>query len=209
MEKKKFPYLGFGLGFRPTHFSDIIEHKPDVDWFEVISENYMDTGGPQRRVLDQLNERYPFVMHGVSLSIGTVDPINSEYLDKLKKLADDVKPKWISDHLCWTGIAHKNTHDLLPVPYTEEALKHIIERIKQSFHQAPPRTTRFTAGEKPSSIIRLRDASANLRFAAQYLATAHLRAACGGYRTGSSPRQDEDVVAGARYPRRHQRCAWS
>ena len=131
MEKKKFPYLGFGLGFRPTHFSDIIEHKPDVDWFEVISENYMDTGGPQRRVLDQLKERYPLVMHGVSLSIGTVDPINSEYLDKLKKLADDVKPKWISDHLCWTGIAHKNTHDLLPVPYTEEALKHIIERIKQ------------------------------------------------------------------------------
>lgn len=131
MEKKKFPYLGFGLGFRPTHFSDIIEHKPDVDWFEVISENYMDTGGPQRRILDQLKERYPLVMHGVSLSIGTVDPINSEYLDKLKKLADDVKPKWISDHLCWTGIAHKNTHDLLPVPYTEEALKHIIERIKQ------------------------------------------------------------------------------
>ena len=131
MEKKKFPYLGFGLGFRPTHFSDIIEQKPDVDWFEVISENYMDTGGPQRRILDQLKERYPLVMHGVSLSIGTVDPINSEYLDKLKKLADDVKPKWISDHLCWTGIAHKNTHDLLPVPYTEEALKHIIERIKQ------------------------------------------------------------------------------
>lgn len=131
MEKKKFPYLGFGLGFRPTHFPDIIEHKPDVDWFEVISENYMDSGGPQRRVLDQLKEKYPIVMHGVSLSIGTVDPINSEYLDKLKKLADDVKPKWISDHLCWTGIAHKNTHDLLPVPYTEEALKHIIERIKQ------------------------------------------------------------------------------
>lgn len=131
MEKKKFPYLGFGLGFRPTHFPDIMEHKPDVDWFEVISENYMDTGGPQRRVLDQLKEKYPIVMHGVSLSIGTVDPINSEYLDKLKKLADDVKPKWISDHLCWTGIAHKNTHDLLPVPYTEEALKHITERIKQ------------------------------------------------------------------------------
>lgn len=131
MEKQHFPKLGYGLGFRPTHFSYIKENQPDVDWFEIITENYMDTGGKPRRVLGELKERYPIVMHGVSLSIGTVDPLNSEYLDKLKKLEQHVQPKWISDHLCWTGIAHKNTHDLLPVPYTEEALKHIIERIKQ------------------------------------------------------------------------------
>ncbi len=131
MEKQHFPKLGYGLGFRPAHFSHIKEHNPDVDWFEIITENYMDTGGKPRRMLDELKERYPIVMHGVSLSIGTVDPLNSEYLQKLKALEQDVKPQWISDHLCWTGIAHKNTHDLLPVPYTEEALANIIERIKR------------------------------------------------------------------------------
>lgn len=131
MEKQDFPKLGYGLGFRPTHFPYIKEHNPDVDWFEIITENYMDTGGRPRRLLDQMKERYPIVMHGVSLSIGTVDPLNSEYMEKLKALERDVNPKWISDHLCWTGVAHKNTHDLLPVPYTEEALKHIVERIKQ------------------------------------------------------------------------------
>ncbi|MGH1456794.1 MAG: MNIO family bufferin maturase [Alphaproteobacteria bacterium] len=131
MQDTEFPQMGYGLGFRPTHFSYIKEHKPDIDWFEVISENYMDTGGKPRRLLDELREHYPIVMHGVSLSIGTVDPINSEYIAKLRKLIDDVNPKWVSDHLCWTGVAHKNSHDLLPVPYTDEALKHIIERIKQ------------------------------------------------------------------------------
>jgi uncharacterized protein (UPF0276 family) len=102
-----------------------------VDWFEIISENFMDTGGKPRRNLARIAERYPLVMHGVAMSIGTVDPINSEYLTKLKKLADDIRPAWISDHLCWTGVAHKNSHDLLPVPYTEEALAHIVARIKQ------------------------------------------------------------------------------
>ncbi len=125
------PHLGFGLGLRPKHYSHIFEHQPDVDWFEIISENFMDTGGKPRRNLARIAERYPLVMHGVALSIGTVDPLNSEYLQKLKKLADDIKPAWISDHLCWTGIAHKNSHDLLPVPYTEEALKHIVSRISQ------------------------------------------------------------------------------
>ncbi len=119
------------MGFRPTHFPYIKEHNPNIDWFEVISENYMDTGGRPRRMLDELREKYPIVMHGVSLSIGTVDPLNSEYLQKLKALERDINPHWISDHLCWTGVAHKNTHDLLPVPYTEEALRHIVERIKQ------------------------------------------------------------------------------
>lgn len=126
-----FPELGFGLGLRIPHYAHIFEHWPAVDWFEVISENFMDTGGRARRNLDRIRERYPVVMHGVALSIGTVDPLNSEYLYKLKKLADEIKPAWITDHLCWTGVAHKNTHDLLPVPYTEEALKHIVTRIRQ------------------------------------------------------------------------------
>ncbi len=125
------PFLGYGVGLRPPHYSHIFEHQPNVDWFEIISENYMDTGGRPIRMLERVLEHYPVVMHGVSLSIGTIDPINSDYLTKLKALADWVKPAWISDHLCWTGIAHKNTHDLLPVPYTEEALTHLIERIKR------------------------------------------------------------------------------
>lgn len=126
-----FPNLGFGLGLRPKHYPHIFEHQPKVGWFEIISENFMDTGGRPRRNLDKVRANYPIVMHGVAMSIGTVDPLNSEYLTKLKKLADEIQPAWISDHLCWTGIAHKNSHDLLPVPYTEQALKHIISRISQ------------------------------------------------------------------------------
>lgn len=126
-----FPELGFGLGLRIPHYAYIFEHWPQVDWFEIISENFMDTDGRPKRNLARIRERYPIVMHGIALSIGTVDPLNSEYLVKLKKLAQFVNPAWISDHLCWTGIAHKNSHDLLPVPYTQEALKHIITRIRQ------------------------------------------------------------------------------
>ena len=126
-----FPDLGFGLGLRPKHYPYIFEHWPAVDWFEVISENFMDTDGRPKRNLERIRERYPVVMHGVAMSIGTVDPLSSEYLKKLKALIDWLQPAWLSDHLCWTGIAHKNSHDLLPVPYTEEALKHIVSRIKQ------------------------------------------------------------------------------
>ena len=125
-----FPELGFGLGLRPKHYPHIFNNWPKIDWFEIISENFMDTDGRPKRNLARIKERYPVVMHGVSMSIGTVDPLNSEYLKKLKKLIKWLNPAWISDHLCWTGVAHKNSHDLLPVPYTEEALKHIVNRIK-------------------------------------------------------------------------------
>ena len=126
-----FPELGFGLGLRAPYYPHIFEHWPEVDWFEIISENFMDTDGRPKRNLARIAEHYPIVMHGIALSIGTVDPLNSEYLRKLKRLIAFAQPAWISDHLCWTGIAHKNTHDLLPVPYTEEALKHIVSRIGQ------------------------------------------------------------------------------
>lgn len=126
-----FADLGFGLGLRPKHYPYIFEHWPDVGWFEIISENFMDTQGKARRNLDRIRARYPIVMHGVSLSIGTVDPLNSEYLAKLKRLIDEIEPAWVSDHVCWTGVAHRNTHDLLPVPYTQEALAHLVSRIIQ------------------------------------------------------------------------------
>ncbi len=122
---------GLGLGLRSAHFDYIIKQQPDVDWFEIISENFMDSGGRPRHILRQLAERYPLVMHGVSLSIGSTDPLNRDYLSKLKALASEVKPLWVSDHLCWTGINMLNTHDLLPVVLNEESLQHIIGRINQ------------------------------------------------------------------------------
>lgn len=125
-----FPNLGLGVGLRAVHFSHILEHWPTIDWFEIISENFMDSRGRPRHILDQIAERYPVVMHGVSLSIGSTDLLNRNYLQRLKALADDIQPAWISDHICWTGVASKNTHDLLPVPFTEETLRHIVGRVK-------------------------------------------------------------------------------
>ena len=122
-------YLGFGLGLRPQHYKEILEASPNIDWFEVISENYMVPGGQPLRMLDCVAERYPVVMHGVSLSIASTAPLDFDYLTGLKALAVRVNPKWISDHLCWTGVHGVNLHDLLPVPYTEEALRHVVDRI--------------------------------------------------------------------------------
>jgi uncharacterized protein (UPF0276 family) len=123
--------LGFGLGLRAQHYREILDGSPNVDWFEIISENYMVPGGQPLRMLDAVAERYPVVMHGVSLSIASTAPLNRDYLVGLKSLANRVQPKWISDHLCWTGVHGVNLHDLLPVPYTEEALDHVATRISQ------------------------------------------------------------------------------
>lgn len=123
------PDLGFGVGLRTVHFPHILAEEPKVDWFEILSENFMDTGGRPAYVLDQVAERYPIVMHGVSMSVGSTDPIDFEYLKKLKRLADRVKARWISDHLCWTGVSGLNTHDLLPMPYTDESLRHVVKRV--------------------------------------------------------------------------------
>ena len=125
------PYLGLGLGLRNLHFEYILKEWPQVDWFEAISENFMDSGGRPRYVLRQVAERYPVVLHGVSLSIGSSDPLNFQYLAKLKALAAEVKPKWVSDHLCWTGMLGLNSHDLLPMALTEEALDHVARRVNQ------------------------------------------------------------------------------
>ncbi|MBI1248936.1 DUF692 family protein [bacterium] len=123
--------LGLGVGLRHPHFNYILENWPAVDWFEIISENYIDSQGRPRHVLDQIAERYPIVMHGVSLSIGSTDPLDFEYLNKLKTLSAAINARWISDHVCWTGVAGKNTHDLLPIPYNEETLKYVAQRVVQ------------------------------------------------------------------------------
>lgn len=126
-----FPFLGFGVGLRTKHYNHILKNWPQVDWFEIISENYMVDGGRPLFILDQILKHYPVVMHGVSLSIGTTDPLNKDYLNKLKTLIQRVQPKWISDHLCWTGAKGHNLHDLLPLPYNEETIHHVAHRIKE------------------------------------------------------------------------------
>lgn len=149
-----FKNLGFGMGLRSQHYPYIMKNWPKtVDWFEIISENFMDTDGRPKRILAEIKEHYPIVMHGVSMSIGTTDPLNSEYMKKLKALMKWLNPPWVSDHLCWTGTAHKNTHDLLPVPYTEEALAHIIKKIKhvQDYIERP------LIIENPSTYMEFKD----------------------------------------------------
>jgi uncharacterized protein len=147
-----FPHLGCGVGLRTVHFSELLATWPAVDWFEIISENFLDSQGRPRYVLDQIAERYPVVMHGVSLSIGSTDPLNFTYLTKLKALAKSINACWISDHICWTGVNGVNTHDLLPIPYQESSLRHISERVRivQDFLERP------LVLENPSSYVEFR-----------------------------------------------------
>lgn len=128
---KRDPFLGFGLGLRAPHYTTILETRPKIDWFEAITEDFLVEGGRHRYYLQRIREHYPCVLHGVSLSIGSHDPLNRAYLEKVKALAALIEPVWISDHLCWTGVQGLNMHDLLPLPYTEEALKHLVPRIQQ------------------------------------------------------------------------------
>ena len=123
------PFAGFGLGLRRQHYADFIEHEQPVDFVEIISENFMVDGGRPLHTLDAVRERHAVAMHGVSLSIGTATGVDRGYLARLKTLADRVRPLWVSDHLCWTGIDGWNTHDLLPLPYTEEALDLVCANI--------------------------------------------------------------------------------
>jgi uncharacterized protein len=144
------PRLGLGLGLRSVHFEHILAERPAVGWFEAISENFMDSGGRPRAVLRKVAEAYPIVLHGVSLSIGSADPLNMDYLARLKRLAAEVEPAWISDHLCWTGVLGLNSHDLLPMPLTEESLGHVAARVRQvqDFLERP------LILENPSSYVR-------------------------------------------------------
>ena len=125
------PFLGFGLGLRTEHYQYVLDNKPAIDWFEILSENYMVPGGKPLANLDKIRADYPMVMHGVSLSIGSTDPLDKNYLKELKQLVSRVEPNWLSDHLCWTSVDHTNSHDLLPLPYNESTISHVAERISQ------------------------------------------------------------------------------
>ncbi|MGB5261616.1 MAG: DUF692 domain-containing protein [Gammaproteobacteria bacterium] len=124
-------FIGFGLGLRIPHFEHVLKHKPSIDWFEVLAENFMVAGGKPKHYLHRIREYYPMVMHGVSMSIGSTDPLDMNYLKKLKVLANELQPEWISDHLCFTSYGAVNSHDLLPLPYNAEALRHVVERVGQ------------------------------------------------------------------------------
>ncbi len=124
------PVLGYGLGLRIDHYDDILAGTPPIDWFEIISENFMVEGGKPRDYLAKFRERFPLVMHGVALSVGSTDPLDWNYLEDLKRLADYVDPPWFSDHLSWAGVHGFRLHDLLPLPYTEETVCHVADRIR-------------------------------------------------------------------------------
>ena len=122
---------GFGLGLRTPHYEAVLNEPHAIDWLEIITENYLVPGGKPLHYLERIRRRFPLVMHGVSLSIGSTDPIDLDYLAQVRALAKRIEPHWISDHLCWTGIEGRNLHDLLPLPYTEEALASVVERVGQ------------------------------------------------------------------------------
>ena len=153
--RRGLPNLGLGVGLRNQHFAHLMSHEPEVDWFEIISENFIDNFGYARRVLERVAALRPVVMHGVSLSIGSTDPLDLDYLESLKALAEFVRPAWVSDHLCWTGVAGVNTHDLLPMPLNEESLRHVAARVRrvQDFLGRP------LVVENPSSYLEFKDST--------------------------------------------------
>ena len=167
----KLPCLGYGLGLRVDHYESLLEHPGPVQWLEIVSENYMIPGGRPLVWLERFRERFPLVMHGVSLSIGSTDPLDEGYLQRLVELARHVQPMWISDHLCWTGVQGVNLHDLMPLPYAEEALAHVVERVQR-------------VQERLGRRILLENVSSYLRFAEsqltewEFLAEVSTRADC-------------------------------
>ena len=164
--------LGYGVGLRARHFRYVIEHRPAMDWFEVISENFMDSQGWPAEALREIARHYPIVPHGVSLSIGSCEPLNLEYLRKLRLLCDAVQAPWVSDHLCWTGLGRHNSHDLLPLPYTPEALTHIVARVRQ----VQECLGRRLLLENPSSYLTFRESTLTEW---EFLAELAERADCG------------------------------
>jgi len=190
--------LGIGIGLRTAHFGEILAEAPAVDWFEVLSENFLDAGGRPLHVLDRVAERYPVALHGVSLSIGSTDPLDRAYLRKLKALAERTRARWVSDHLCWTGVLGRNTHDLLPLPYDEATLRHVTRRVKQ----VQEVLERPLVLENPSTYLAF---TASTMTEWEFLARLCDDAGCGllldvnnvyvsGYNHGFDPRQYIDAV---------------
>ena len=147
--------LGHGIGLRTTHFAQFLAGRPAVDWVEAISENFMAPGGRPIAVLEKVRAELPVVLHGVSLAIGSVDPLSTRYLDELATLVERVQPAMVSDHLCWGTHRGHYLHDLLPLPYTEEALAHVTSRVQQ----VQERLGRRLVLENPSSYVAFKDST--------------------------------------------------
>jgi uncharacterized protein (UPF0276 family) len=139
MAPHHIPNLGIGIGLRIPHYEDIFRLQPEIDWFEIISENFMVEGGKPLEILDKILERYPVVQHGVSLAIGSPDPLDFDYLKRLKALTRRTKTPWVSDHLCWGRLPGAHYHDLLPLPYTKSVIDYVAERarIVQDYLELP------------------------------------------------------------------------
>ena len=167
-----FPQLGHGIGLRPPYYGDAERGDADVDWFEVISENFFGAGGNPRRVLRKVAERYPVALHGVSMSIGSVDAPDERLLNSLTELIAEIQPAMVSDHLCWSSFGGHTVHDLWPMPYTEESLDHVVKRVRQ----VQDRLRRRILLENPSSYVAF---SANCLGEAEFLAEVSRRADCG------------------------------
>ena len=149
------PFSGYGLGLRKEHYCDFLETSVPVDFVEVISENFMVAGGQPRHILRQIRARHPVALHGVSMSIGSAEGLDPHYLHRLKALVDEIEPLFVSDHLSWSRRGNFNAHDLLPVPYTEEAL----DRVCANIHQAQEVLGRTLLVENPSSYLAFDGAS--------------------------------------------------
>jgi uncharacterized protein (UPF0276 family) len=167
-----FPRLGFGLGLRTQHFEDVLSGAPRVDWWEVITENFLVAGGNPRRVLRAVREHTPIVLHGVSLSIGSVDPVDDDYLGRLAALVAEVDPPIVSDHLCWSALGGHAAHDLWPLPYTDEALALVVAKVGR----VQDRLGRRILLENPSSYVTF---AASHIPEAEFLAEVARRADCG------------------------------
>ncbi len=166
------PVLGYGVGLRTVHFTEILDRRPAIDFYEAITENFLDTGGRPLHVLDRVAERTPDVLHGVSLNIGSTTPLDFAYLAKVRDLALRVNAVWVTDHLCWTGVAGRNTHDLLPLPLNEESLEHVAARVRavQDFLERPLHL------ENPSTYLEL---TASTMSEPEFLSRLTERTGCG------------------------------
>ncbi len=166
------PDLGIGVGLRTLHYPEILDRWPTVGWFEIITENFVQTQGRPLDILDRIAARYPIVMHGVSLSIGSTDPMDHAYLRDVARLRDRVGARWVSDHLCWTGVAGRNSHDLLPMPLTVESLTHTVDRV----HEVQEVWGAALVLENPSTYVEFR---ANTIPEGEFLAELCHRTGCG------------------------------
>ena len=207
MSALNWPRLGFGVGLRAEHYHHVLTARPPVDWFEVITENFLDTGGQPLRTLEQVRRDYRVALHGVALSIGSTDPLDERYLVRLRALIDRIEPALVTDHLCWTGVAGRKLYDLLPLPYTEETLRHVVERVRR----VQDALGRRIALENPSAYVAFRH-SAMREW--EFLAAVATEADCGllidvnnihvsGHNLGFEPYRYLDAIPAERVAQMH------